>query len=117
MRYVAGIVLDMVGGRNVQIKQEPNSQHGAPEVVREVWRVARALKVKSFSTRDQDERSWTTTSPCSGSGIPAIDLIDFDYPYWHKADDVPEKCSAESLADVGRVITAWLSLPKRRIGR
>ena len=45
------------------------------------------------------------------AGIPAIDLIDFDYPYWHKADDLPENCSAESLAEVGRVVTAWLTLP------
>ena len=47
------------------------------------------------------------------AGIPTIDIIDFDYPYWHKADDLPENCSAESLADVGRVVTTWLTLPPR----
>jgi glutaminyl-peptide cyclotransferase len=51
--------------------------------------------------------------PLNQAGIPTIDLIDFDYPYWHKIDDVPENCSAESLAEVGRVVTGWLSQPRR----
>ncbi len=119
MRYVAGLLLDMVGGTNLQIKQEPNSLNGAPEVVSEVWRVARALGVKSFvARRGREVRD--DHLPLLRAGIPTIDLIDFDYPFWHKADDLPENCSAESLADVGRVITAWLALPKspsRRITR
>ncbi len=52
-----------------------------------------------------------TTWRSNDARIPTIDLIDFEYKYWHKADDLPEKCSAESLADVGRVVTAWLTLP------
>ncbi len=51
--------------------------------------------------------------PLNEARIPTIDLIDFDYPFWHKADDLPENCSAESLAEVGRVLTAWLALPRR----
>ena len=44
MRYAAGIVLDMVGGRNLQIKQEPNSLRLAPRLVDEVWAVARSAQ-------------------------------------------------------------------------
>jgi glutaminyl-peptide cyclotransferase len=116
MRYVAGLLLDMVGGVNAEIKQEPNSVRGAPDVVREVWGVARSLGMKSFVAKRGREVS-DDHIPLLQAGIPAIDLIDFDYPYWHKADDLPEHCSAESLADVGRVITAWLVLPKRRLTR
>jgi glutaminyl-peptide cyclotransferase len=119
MRYVAGLLFDMVGGINLQIKQEPNSLKGAPEVVREVWGVARALGIKSFlARRGREVRD--DHLPLLRAGIPTIDLIDFDYRFWHKADDLPENCSAESLADVGRVVTAWLALPKspsRRISR
>ena len=50
-------------------------------------------------------------------GIPTIDIIDFEYPFWHKADDLPENCSAESLADVGRVVMSWLMLPPRTRSR
>ena len=51
----------------------------------------------------------------NNAGIPTIDIIDFDYPYWHKADDLPRNCSAASLEEVGRVVSAWLTLPKRRV--
>ena len=64
---------------------------------------------KPSRSRGSDARSWTTISPLNDVGIPAIDLIDFDYPFWHKADDLPENCSAESLEEVGRVITTWLT--------
>ena len=110
MRYEAGIVLDMVGGRNLRIKVEPYSQREAPQLVREIWGVARALKVKSFSTQFGREVRDDHLALLD-AGIPTIDIIDFDYPYWHKADDLPENCSAESLADVARVVTTWLTLP------
>ena len=49
----------------------------------------------------------------NNAGIPTIDIIDFDYPYWHTSQDLPERCSAASLEQVGRVLTAWLAQPKR----
>jgi Zn-dependent M28 family amino/carboxypeptidase len=114
MRYRAGLVLDMVGGRNLQIKREPNSLNFAPGLVREVWALARQLDARSFL--DEIARSAINDDhlPLNDAGIPTIDIIDFDYPYWHKADDLPENCSAESLAEVGRVVTAWLAQPRPR---
>ena len=75
-----------------------------------------SLNARSFRNAEV-ERSWTITSRSIDAGIPTIDLIDFEYPFWHKADDLPENCSAESLAEVGRVVTAWLTLPRRRARR
>ncbi len=112
-RYVAGIVLDMVGGKKLQINQEPNSLNQAPELVRDVWTVARRLRANSFHVRVGRE-VLDDHLALNDAGIPAIDIIDFEYAYWHKADDLPENCSAESLAEVGRVVTGWLSLTKRR---
>jgi glutaminyl-peptide cyclotransferase len=109
-RYQKGIVLDMVGGSNLQILQEPNSLNLAPEIVQEVWTIARQLKSKAFRTREGRE-VLDDHLALNDARIPTIDLIDFEYKYWHKADDLPEKCSAESLAEVGRVVTAWLALP------
>ncbi len=37
------------------------------------------------------------------AGIPTIDLIDFDYQYWHTPGDTLDKISAESLEITGRV--------------
>jgi hypothetical protein len=112
MQYVAGILLDMVGGKDMQIKREPNSLESAPDLVRDVWAVARQLDARSF-TNAIGREVLDDHLPLNQAGIPTIDLIDFDYPYWHKIDDVPANCSAESLAEVGRVITAWLAQPRR----
>lgn len=111
--YVAGLVLDMVGGRQLQINQEPNSLNLAPNLVRDVWAVARQIDAKGFHLRVGRE-VLDDHLALNNAGIPTIDLIDFDYPYWHKADDLPKNCSADSLAEVGRVVTAWLAQPKRR---
>jgi Zn-dependent M28 family amino/carboxypeptidase len=37
-------------------------------------------------------------------GIPALDLIDFDYEPWHTDDDTMDKLSAQSLEIVGTVV-------------
>ncbi|MBX6316454.1 MAG: M28 family peptidase [Isosphaeraceae bacterium] len=113
-RYVHGIVLDMVGGRDLAITQEPYSLKLHPRLVREIWDIAHRLKEPGFL----DRKTWTEVSddhlPLNAAGIPTIDLIDFDYPHWHKASDRPENCSAASLAQVGRVVTAWLVQPRKR---
>jgi hypothetical protein len=47
-------------------------------------------------------------TPFLQRGIPAVDIIDFDYPYWHTTQDMPDKVSAASLERVGRVLEVWL---------
>ena len=115
-RYVAGFVLDMVGGTNLVLNQEPNSLKLAPDLVRELWAVARQIGAKSFHYAEGRE-VLDDHLPLNNVGIPTIDIIDFDYPYWHKADDLPENCSAQSLEEVGRVLSAWLALPRKTKGR
>lgn len=110
-RYVAGLVLDMVGGQNMTIKREPYSLKLAPKLVASVWGVADRLGVKEF-TREIGREVLDDHLPLNDAGIPTIDIIDFDYPFWHTAGDTPEHCSAASLAAVGRVVTAWLNEPK-----
>jgi hypothetical protein len=112
-RYVSGVLLDMVGGRDLSIKQEPYSRSLAPQLLREVWAVAAQLDARSFRTEIGAEVQDDHLA-MNDAHIPTIDIIDFDYVYWHKAGDVPEACSAASLAEVGRVITAWLAQPKPR---
>jgi Peptidase family M28 len=112
-RYVAGIVLDMIGDKDLEIDQEPNSLDLAPRLVQEVWAVARRLKVPAFRNR-VGRAVLDDHLPLNNAGIPAIDIIDFDYPHWHTAGDLPEQCSADSLDQVGRVVTAWLARPRSR---
>jgi glutaminyl-peptide cyclotransferase len=42
--------------------------------------------------------------PLVEAGIPTVDLVDFEYPYWHTLDDTPDKCSPRSLGQVGRTL-------------
>jgi len=38
-----------------------------------------------------------------------VDIIDFDYPYWHTGADLPNRVSPQSLEIVGKTLLAWLS--------
>src|SRR5262249_651787 len=108
--YAAGFVLDMVGGQNLSIKQEPYSLDFAPELVRDVWNIAAGLGANGFK-REVGVHVRDDHLPMNDARIRTIDIIDFDYEFWHRAGDLPEACSAESLSEVGRVVTSWLALP------
>jgi glutaminyl-peptide cyclotransferase len=41
-------------------------------------------------------------------GIQCIDIIDFDYPYWHTLQDTPDKCSPKSLGTIGKLLLELL---------
>jgi len=47
-------------------------------------------------------------TPFLRRGIPAIDIIDFDYAYWHTVNDAADKVSPDSLERVGRTLQVLL---------
>ena len=103
----AAILLDMVGDADLEIYIEGNSQNYAPDLVNQVWTKAEELNLPEFIR----EVRYTITDdhlPLLQAGIPAIDIIDYDYPYWHTTEDTPDKCSPESLEKVGRVLLAFV---------
>ena len=51
-------------------------------------------------------------TPFLEAGISAVDIIDFDYPYWHTTEDTADKVSPESLQVVGDTMLAWLKSRK-----
>ena len=48
----------------------------------------------------------------SSPWIPAVDIIDMSYKHWHKLSDIPEQCSADQMAEVAKVLTAWMQRVK-----
>ncbi len=110
-KYAAGFILDMVGDKDLMIPPEANSLELAPRLVRDFWGVAKGLKSPVFSEAE-GPRVLDDHLSFNEAGIPTVDIIDFDYPYWHTTRDLPEECSGESLAEVGKVITSWLAQPK-----
>ena len=98
-----GILLDMVGKRGLRIPKEAISLERAPQIVERVWAVARRLGIKAFSEK-QGPAVLDDHVPFLEKGIAVIDLIDMDYPAWHTLQDTPERCSPESLKQVGEVV-------------
>ncbi|MFA8018192.1 M28 family peptidase [Bremerella cremea] len=116
-QYKWGILLDMVGDKELQIYQERNSVgwKDTRPLVMDVWRVANKLNIPEFVRRPRHTVNDDHVPLHDIGGIPIIDIIDFDYPnpgygpkYWHTQQDVPENCSADSLAKVGKVVLTWL---------
>ena len=97
------VLLDMIGDRDLTIPREAYSLEYAPELMAKVWEIASALKIKSFLP-DRGPAVMDDHIPFLRLRIPAIDLLDLDYPHWHTSQDTPDKCSADSLDDVGRVL-------------
>jgi len=104
------IIVDMIGDRALRIYQEGHSLQFAPALVRKVFQTAAALGYPQFVP----EPRYTIIDdhlPLLQAGIPAIDLIDFEYPeppspgrYWHTLEDTVDKCSSASLKAVGEVL-------------
>ena len=101
----AVIVVDMIGDIDLNIFKEKNSN---TELTNEIWNVAQSLGNDTAFIPDYKYSMIDDHTPFLRAGIPAVDLIDFDYPYWHTLQDTPDKLSAASLQAVGETLQAWI---------
>lgn len=97
------ILWDMVGDKDLQVHAEVYSSIAAPEVVERVTDAARALGYGQYFLADPKHGVIDDHISLQNVGISAIDVLDFDYPYWHTKDDTIDKLSGESLGKVGDV--------------
>jgi Zn-dependent M28 family amino/carboxypeptidase len=104
-RPEAVVIVDMIGDQDLEIYIEKNSD---PSLVQEIWDIAHRLGYNDEFISYPKHRIIDDHLPFVQAGIPAVDIIDFDYPYWHTTDDTLDKVSAESLKAVGDVVLAWL---------
>jgi peptidase M28-like protein len=100
------VLFDMVADKNQQFYYEGNSQAFAPEAVDRVWRVAGDLGYGRVFIPGVKHTLIDDHVALQKAGIHAIDVVDFDYPYWHTTDDTIDKVSAASLQVVGDVAVA-----------
>lgn len=110
-RYRSAVLLDMIAGKNPRFFIEQNSWFLAGPLVQEVWKIAVEQKCTAFIAEQKHEVQ-DDHLPLNRAGIPAIDIIDFDYPHWHRLTDVPGNCSPEGLEQVARVVSVWLQRVK-----
>jgi glutaminyl-peptide cyclotransferase len=102
------ILLDMIGDKDLNIYHESNSLSSAPDLVHGIWDTAAELGFQESFIPNAKYNMIDDHIPFIEAGIPAIDLIDFDYPYWHTVGDTLDKLSAESLAKVGLTVQTYL---------
>jgi hypothetical protein len=101
----AGAVLvDLIGDSNLSIPKEYFSYAYARDWTDYLFRLAEEVGSWAFEDRI-GEPVYDDHVPLLRAGIPACNFIDFDYSPWHTHADLPEACSPESLAQVGRVLT------------
>lgn len=101
------IIVDMIGDKDQEIPIEFHSYQNAPALVREIWDIADDTGVGTFKTRI-DKAVYDDHYPLLTAGFNAIDIIDFDYEWWHTTHDTPDKCSPEALGNVGKVLVNFL---------
>ena len=110
-RVRAVVILDMVGDKDLTITIP---QNGAPPLISSAFTAAREESARerfSLAGGMIDDHV-----PFLDAGMPAVDLIDFQYgsqpgknDYWHTPEDQMDKLSAESLQIVGRVSLRMLN--------
>jgi glutaminyl-peptide cyclotransferase len=99
----AFVLVDMIGDRDLGIQRESYSTAWLTDAV---WSAAKRLKRAEFldsATPIEDDHL-----EFLAADIPSVDIIDLDYPSWHKATDDLEHVSARSLQAVGDVLIAAL---------
>jgi len=101
----AAIIIDMIGDANLNIYKERNSNS---ELNDAIWNTAKNL---GYTSQFIDEYKYSMLddhTPFLEAGIPAVDIIDFDYPYWHTVQDTADKVSAQSMQAVGETLRIWV---------
>jgi glutaminyl-peptide cyclotransferase len=99
------VLLDMIGDTDLNIYREGSSD---TTLKNEIWLTAASLGYTDQFINTEKYNMIDDHTPFLEKGIPAVDLIDFDYPYWHTTADTSDKVSPQSLEIVGNVILTWL---------
>jgi glutaminyl-peptide cyclotransferase len=101
----AAVIVDMVGDQDLGLPYELSSDE---ELVKSIWGTAEMFGYSAF--RYEPGHSIIDDHlPFLQHGIPAVDIIDFDYAYWHTRADQIDKVSSKSLQQVGATLEVWLS--------
>jgi glutaminyl-peptide cyclotransferase len=102
----AAIVLDFVGDKELAIPRERLSN-------RRLWGRLRAAARRTGFERHFPAREQGAVLddhvPFIRAGVPAIDLIDFDFDCWHRPCDDLTAVSPQSLNAVGETMVAFLA--------
>ena len=98
-----GILLDMVGDKDLSLPIERYSWEANREFTQAIWNRAAMLDLAPFQQR-LGAAILDDHIPLIKVGIPMVNIIDFTYPYWHTVEDTVDKCSPKSLEVVATLV-------------
>jgi glutaminyl-peptide cyclotransferase len=99
------IIIDMIGDEDLNIYYESNSDS---YIMERIWNRAKELGYGSVFINEYRHSVLDDHTPFVQVGIPAVDIIDLDYPYWHTTADTVDKVSEDSLDAVGKTLFNWI---------
>ncbi len=102
----AMVLVDMVGDAELYLPREITSTDSLQDAI---WSIAANLGYGSTFVNTTGSSIIDDHRPFLDTGIPAVDIIQIPFPStWHTLEDTPDKCSADSLEKVGRVLEAFI---------
>jgi glutaminyl-peptide cyclotransferase len=97
----AMVLLDYIGNKGVRLPREGTSTSSLWDDVRAA---AKRVGVQAIFPDKVQTSIFDDHTPFLRAGIPAVDLIDWSYPYQHKLTDSYDKLSERSVDAVGETI-------------
>ena len=86
----------------------PFEQSSDPVLRQQVWDLADRLGFGDVFIPEEGVALIDDHTPFLAAGVPAVNIIDFDYPHYHTMQDTCDKISAQSLGRVGRLLEVYL---------
>ena len=105
-KIAALILVDMIGGKDLTLFQDTNSSNWLNTII---WNESASMGYEHIFRKRGRTVAQDDHIPFAQAGISVVDIIDLNYPHWHR-DDTVDKLSAENIAIVGNVVLS--SLPK-----
>jgi hypothetical protein len=97
----AMINIDFVADRDLSLARDGNSSQA---IWRKLRSAARRVGTAAIFPPATQPPVMDDHLPFHEIGVPAIDLIDFDYPCWHRTCDNLSRVSKRSLDAVGETV-------------
>lgn len=103
------INIDMIADKQPQFFIERISYQQNAALVLELWELSEKLGLKAFKKEAKHSIFDDHVPLFEIAGIPAIDIIDFDFPnemvnYHHTHNDIVQNCSPDGLYQVGTLL-------------
>ncbi len=108
LRPDQSILLDMIGQKKLVVDREQWSDQHFPALDNAVWAAANTAGESSIFPNTVGQEIIDDQIPLAKLNVPSIDIIDFNYAYWHTLQDTPDKCDPNALGAVGKTMEQYV---------